>query len=335
MSNNQLKNNTENFSKSTNSLPKIPYFKININSPEHKAYKIYENSDLRLRNQPPVIYYRKITNPYKYKMENDSNSYSNPITTEKLFSNRLKHLISKSSNGKIKLEEILKKNDSVNKDHNKPDGYIFYDYLRKHPYLKPNDLIRTNIFLPINNQEKNYFNGYNENYEKKEEKISYQKISEKDSILHKYQLSDPFNLRDDKIFKDKSGELYIEKEKTKKNKETFDLRENDFVKEWFPKYPNRRNFEGYTSVKFNILNPGTKSLFKTKDEIEMGFKPSNKTKSISEFCEISRPNAPNLNKRYAQALETNPNNFGKENYVANDFGNLHHTYREMIPNCFS
>ena len=318
-------------SKSNKTLPKFPYFKIDINSPEHKTFKIYENSDMRLNNHPPVIYYRKVTNPYKYKI--DSNSPNNPITTEKLFSNRIKSLISKSNNGKITLEEILKKNENNNKDHFKPEGYIYYDYLRKHPYLKPNDLIRTNIYHPIKNKGYNYYDDYNQPYEKKEEKPIYNKISEKDSILHKYHLSDPFNLRDDNIFKNKSGELYLLKEK-QKQKETFDLKENDLLNEWIPKYPNRRNFVGYTSVKFNILNPGTKSLFKTKDEIELGFKPSNKTKSISEFIEISRVNAPNLNKRYNELIEKNPKNFGRENYVANDFGNLHHTYREMIPNCF-
>jgi hypothetical protein len=267
-------------------------------------------------------------------MDNDSSSHTNPITTEKLFSNRIKSIISKSHNGKLTLEEILKKNDIKNKDHFKPNGYIFYDYLRKHPYLKPNDLIRTNIFHSIYNKEDNYFDDYDEKYEKKEEKIKYDKISEKDSILYKYQLSDPFNLRDDKVFKNKSGELYLLKEKQKKNKENFDLKDNDLLNEWIPKYPNRRNFVGYTSVKFNILNPGTKSLFKTKDEIELGFKPSNKTKSISEFIEITRVNAPNLNKRYNELIEKNSKTFGRENYVANDFGNLHHTYREMIPNCF-
>ena len=326
--------NPSEVSKSNKNLPKIPYFKIDINSPEHKTFKIYENSDLRLNNRPPVIYYRKVTNPYKYKMDNDSSSHTNPITTEKLFSNRIKSIISKSHNGKLTLEEILKKNDIKNKDHFKPNGYIFYDYLRKHPYLKPNDLIRTNIFHSIYNKEDNYFDDYDEKYEKKEEKIKYDKISEKDSILYKYQLSDPFNLRDDKVFKNKSGELYLLKEKQNKNKENFDLKDNDLLNEWIPKYPNRRNFVGYTSVKFNILNPGTKSIFKTKDEIELGFKPSNKTKSISEFLELSRVNAPNLNKRYNELLEKNPKNFGRENYVANDFGNLHHTYREMIPNCF-
>ena len=326
--------NPSEVSKSNKNLPKIPYFKIDINSPEHKTFKIYENSDLRLNNSPPVIYYRKVTNPYKYKMDNDSSSHTNPITTEKLFSNRIKSIISKSHNGKLTLEEILKKNDIKNKDHFKPNGYIFYDYLRKHPYLKPNDLIRTNIFHSIYNKKDDYFDDYDEKYEKKEEKIKYDKISEKDSILYKYQLSDPFNLRDDKVFKNKSGELYLLKEKQKKNKENFDLKDNDLLNEWIPKYPNRRNFVGYTSVKFNILNPGTKSIFKTKDEIELGFKPSNKTKSISEFLELSRVNAPNLNKRYNELFEKNPKNFGRENYVANDFGNLHHTYREMIPNCF-
>ena len=201
--------NPSEVSKSNKNLPKIPYFKIDINSPEHKTFKIYENSDLRLNNRPPVIYYRKVTNPYKYKMDNDSSSHTNPITTEKLFSNRIKSIISKSHNGKLTLEEILKKNDIKNKDHFKPNGYIFYDYLRKHPYLKPNDLIRTNIFHSIYNKKDNYFDDYDEKYEKKEEKIKYDKISEKDSILYKYQLSDPFNLRDDNIFKNKSGELYL------------------------------------------------------------------------------------------------------------------------------
>ena len=214
---------------------------------------------------------------YKYKI--DSSSPNNPITTEKLFSNRIKSLISKSNNGKITLEEILKKNENNNKDHFKPDGVIFYDYLRKHPYLKPNDLIRTNIYHPIKNKGYNYYDDYNQPYEKKEEKPIYNKISEKDSILHKYQLSDPFNLRDDNIFKNKSGELYLLKEK-KNKKENFDLKDNDLLNEWIHKYPNRRNFVGYTSVKFNILNPGTKSLFKTKDEIELGFKPSIKTLCI-------------------------------------------------------
>ena len=66
---------------------------------------------MKLNNHPPVIYYRKVTNPYKYKI--DSSSPNNPITTEKLFSNRIKSLISKSFNGKITLEEILKKMEII------------------------------------------------------------------------------------------------------------------------------------------------------------------------------------------------------------------------------
>ena len=57
--------NLSELSKSNKTLPKNPYFKIDINSPEHKTFKIYENSDMRLNNHPPVIYYRKVTNPFQ------------------------------------------------------------------------------------------------------------------------------------------------------------------------------------------------------------------------------------------------------------------------------
>jgi hypothetical protein len=97
-----ISDNLSNPSELNKTLPKISYFKIDINSPEHKTFKIYENSDLRLNNHPPVIYYRKVTNPYKDKI--NSSNPNNPIITEKLFSNRIK-----SFNGKITLDEVLKK----------------------------------------------------------------------------------------------------------------------------------------------------------------------------------------------------------------------------------
>ena len=102
---------------------------------------------------------------------------------------------------------------------------------------------------------------------------------------------------------------------------------------WIPRIPQRTTYNNLTSVKYNILSPGKKSIFKTHDEIT-GLKIGNRVKSISDFVDVNRIAAENLSELFTNSIK-DKRWFNRTEQVATNQADLHNTYRERIPYPFS
>ena len=188
-----------------------------------------------------------------------------------------------------------------------------------------------------NNNLQDNNNNYNTNHNLKtnnSSSILYPILSEKDEIKYKYYESDPHNLKNDTLFKNKSGEKNL-------FRNNFQLKDfdnklhitSDSNSSWIPKIPKRITYNNLSSVKYNIISPLRRSIFKTREEIS-GLKIANRVKSVSQFVDISSNKTQNLNELFENSIKVK-NWFMKRNQVASNQGDLHHTYKEIIPYPFS
>ena len=88
-------------------------------------------------------------------------------------------------------------------------------------------------------------------------------------------------------------------------------------------------------VKYNIISPNVKSSSQTKEEIEIGNKGNNKLKSMSEFIDLCRVSAPNINSQFINSLKENKGFFRKKNNLGYNFLDMHKNYKEIISKTFS
>ena len=383
---NYTKTETTNYTysqRNNNTLPNLGRpSKISINSPEYYQRKLYENSDYRLNCSPPIYYYRKITKPYKRTLEREPSKYSTKPSTENMVINRLKNIINDNFGN---FENFINHNERFKKDKFKPEGYLFYDWIVKHPNCLNGDLLASKFIHPnrkkiptyeeiknkfhnsVLSEEYDYGNKNNNNntieYDNKnfksftegnieinennkedennknKAKTFYNNIqsetipqSKQLQDIYKNTSSDIFNLNPNtKLNISKSGEKYLQTEQENKNKIHFNKTVSNSA--WYPKIPKRHNYMGYTSVKFNILSPGTKTFSLTKDDIIKGDKPSNKVKSISEFIDLCRVSAPNIGKNHENYLKENKS-FGMKNGPGSNYLDMHKNYRELISKPF-
>ena len=186
---------------------------------------------------------------------------------------------------------------------------------------------------PKENTNKNERKKKEETLIEKEKMIP--KISKKDEIKYKYILSDPFNLRNENIFKSKSGEKYLfsPKEENKTNKIYINYLSNS---SWIPNVPKRINYCGHTSVHYNIISPEKKSIFKTREEIDNNqIKIHHKVKSVSNIIDLNWESSPHITPQFVNSINSNSNYFSRKKNVGGCHLDLFHTYRETCPHPFS
>ena len=186
---------------------------------------------------------------------------------------------------------------------------------------------------PKENTNKNERKKKEETLIEKEKMIP--KISKKDEIKYKYILSDPFNLRNENIFKSKSGEKYLfsPKEESKTNKIYMNYLSNS---SWIPNIPKRINYCGHTSVHYNIISPEKKSIFKTREEIDNNqIKIHHKVKSVSNIIDLNWESSPHITPQFVNSINSNFNYFSRKKNVGGCHLDLFHTYRETCPHPFS
>ena len=163
---------------------------------------------------------------------------------------------------------------------------------------------------------------------------------EKTKILYKKYLdSDIFNLRNDKNILEKSGEhSYLNSSKLKPclynvNSET--------LLGWKLRKP-LPSFLNYASSQFSLFNRNMKNnCGKTKEEIinevkklTKDFNPTHKQKGLTEFIELSRVSAQNINADYTKAISDEPNIFKKKNNFSTEFYDLHMHYKYLCDKPF-
>ena len=178
---------------------------------------------------PPIYFYRKISNPYKYNISSVP-KYLIKSNEEKRFMDKLYKSIANEKD-KNTLRDLLDKNKkkvSFHKDNFKPKYLDVQKLLRYQPKLftKMSDPIprnKTKLKRPVDTFEKKSKEISNENNlivnscpnnERygRNTSISYNEnntITNEDQIKFKYTLSDIFNMRKEPVFLKKSAEKYL------------------------------------------------------------------------------------------------------------------------------
>ena len=147
----------------------------------------------------------------------------------------------------------------------------------------------------------------------------------KKSNTQKHYQSNIFLLKNDEISRNKSGEKNYYKV-IPAYKYTSSRESNSMwnTKNIMPPLLN------HSSSEHHILNPSIKNISQTKEQINQKYKEMNisrnvthKQKGLSEFIDLSRISALNLNKDYLEMYNKNNKTFAKINNVCSDFNDMY------------
>ena len=244
---------------------------------------------------PPIYFYKKVSNPYKYNISSVP-KYLIKTNEEKRFIEKLYNSLTNEKDKNI-LKDLLDKNKK--KIHFKKDNYKpQYVDVQKLLIYRPNlysltsdPLEKNNNFL---NKKSNTFEAMTENINNKnnmivntsqkeenlincEKKINNEKneLTEEEQIKYKYKLSDIFNFRKELVFLNKSAEKHLFRNEknnlinfnntcpnvTYTNKNSNNKSENKFYtsseskSDWIPNKINNKKMGTNSSVAYNILCP--------------------------------------------------------------------------------
>ena len=262
---------------------------------ENSKMNFKENTFYRLKQIPPVYFYRKIQTPYKYNISSVP-EYLIKTDEEKHFMEKLNQLMTNEEDRKI-FNNLIKKKEKERKfkDRYKPSFLNVPNVLKYKPILYSNSfnfekrsrsvIPKDNLYFRDNiieekekseNDEKDEKDDNNniikneqfkpeENNEIKEDNIHMNnkgnikdEISEEEQIKYKYKISDIHNLRNEKVITNKSAEKYLFKEIENKNKNN---NNNDFYissksqSDWIPNRTMGTKMNSFSSVSYNILSP--------------------------------------------------------------------------------
>ena len=148
-----------------------------------------------------------------------------------------------------------------------------------------------------------------------------------------YRQSDIFNLIDNDVSKNKSGEKYLFKKNYLPPKIQSTEKTSLIDVGWVPHGQTNKSRIGCPSVAFNILSPSLKSISPMKKEIDlMNRNNYEKAPLISDYNKV-KPGYTNLRNEYTDILNENKNAFHKKNYCA-AYYDLHHEYKDLVNNVF-
>jgi len=139
------------------------------------------------------------------------------------------------------------------------------------------------------------------------------------------------------IFMSKNNtEINTSKAQLSKSKETTYNVSTRSNSEWNDKVSHPSLFN-HTSVKYHILNPSIKHIFKTKEDIKesTAFNPVHRQKSLCEYRDLTRVGQPNMNREYYSALEKSPEIFRRTSDICANFLDIHRGYKGLIEHPFN
>ena len=291
-------------------------------------------SDFRYNNE--IKTHNDISNNNFNNNNNKEENKENLEKEENKEENEKENEENNDENNKIKTENNIELNPQNNIDENKIETEI-----KKEQNINKSQ--ETNNNPPEKSQENQkekpeistQKNEEIENNENSNIKTLYPKLTQKEEIQYKYTQSDIFNLKKDNLFKNKSGEKYLFRPNTQLDKKKIHI---NYLSNssWIPNIPKRTNYCGHTSVGYNIISPGKKSLFKTKEEIDRnsGIKLYNRIKAFSNFIDQNWQSSSRLTEQFSNSIK-DKKPFNKKNNVASYYLDMHHTYKESIPHPFS
>ena len=283
--------------------------------------------------------------------------------SEEHFSQKVRNAINDDPELQKELTELFYK--TPREDKWKPNGYLYYEFLLKHPLMiqsvaysnlnkfkgKLPPLLRTHrsiinksTIFP-NNDESHLSKSHSlasfdksievdkDNERQQQQQSQTLNINQRNASM-KYTDSDVFNLKNDAHLLHRSGETYLFKQRPSLHKSQSFSNTTESKSDWIPKQLNRITFMNHTSVKYNVISPLHKSSSLTKNDIEKTTDNFYKINSVSEFVDLTHVSAPNLNKQYRQTLHNSKQPFAKENNVGANYQDMHHTYRELFKKSF-
>ena len=334
--NEDINQNNENQNMNNNNITNEPIVDKNINNNntnEPIQDNINNNNNNNIPNEPIVdknINNNNTNEPTQDNINNNNNIPNEPIVDNNINNNNINEP-TKDNNLNNNIEQPIKENENNIEQNKQSENMNKLDNDNEEEYDE-----FTSQFN-YNNQLQYKYNNYTTHHDPK--KITrplnlYPQLSEKDQIQYKYYESDPHLLKDDEFFKKKSGEKNL----FRNHRQLQDFENKlhmtgESKSSWIPRIPQRTTYNNLTSVKYNILSPNKKSIFKTHDEIT-GIKIGNRVKSISDFVDVNRIAAENLSELFTNSIK-DKNWFNRTEQVATNQADLHNTYRERIPYPFS
>jgi len=160
-------------------------------------------------------------------------------------------------------------------------------------------------------------------------KIDISNKSQNSSLKKDYMDSDIFALKNNYLSLNKIGETYLKRQTKKVYTGT-----TESNSAWAPNNTHKNLFN-HESTFYHPLNPGIRNICPTRDDIEKETgNASFKAKGLFEFADLSRVSAPNLNKKFKEAIQSNPNAFNKNTNLCSSFRDLHGEYRDLCDKPF-
>ena len=152
--------------------------------------------------------------------------------------------------------------------------------------------------------------------------------------------SDIFNIKNDKISILKSGEKYLF------NKPKISYTVSNESKSFWEPNPKIPTLFNHTSKEYNIIIPNVKNTSKTKKNIidycdskrniniVNDYNPIYLQKSLSEYENVTRVSAPNVNLNYMENYNKNKDVFYRKNELGACFNDSHNTYKNLCQRPF-
>ena len=335
---------------------------------ENSKMNFKENTFYRLKQIPPVYFYRKIQTPYKYNISSVP-EYLIKTDEEKHFMDKLNQLMTNEEDRKI-FNNLIKKKEKERKfkDRYKPSFLNIPNILKYKPNLysnsfnfdkrsksvipKDNLYFRDNIIeekeksendeKDDNNIIKNEQLKQEENNDIKENNMNNKgnikdEISEEEQIKYKYKISDIHNLRNEKVITNKSAEKYLFKEIENKNNNNDFYISSKSQSDWIPNRTMGTKMNSFSSVSYNILSPLHKGFNKfisptelNKNNLYNESTAFHRVKSISEFIDLTRVSATNTLNCFNRNRKNKLPNFKFRGSVATNQSDEYHINRDII-----
>ena len=261
-------------------------FSINCSPNKTKYYEIKRN--LNQNNS-------RNTFNSNYNLTSPNLAFSNNLNNQELLTEKVKYIINKETEGTITLDEILSK--TTRKDNFRPFGYPFFSFSKRNLKKSENLFNKRKIYHLKNSMGKgerklrttpspyitNNKNG-NDNYEGNiNGPLFLNNYENKNNIEN-----NRYNNNDNKNYNSDSNLL----KKDKKNEKNSNL---------IPIKPPRLTYCNLTSVKYNILSPHKKSIFKTHDEVTE-YKIANIFNTPIKYGNNNQFNSTNYNELFVNSM---------------------------------
>ena len=335
---------------------------------ENSKMNFKENTFYRLKQIPPVYFYRKIQTPYKYNISSVP-EYLIKTDEEKHFMDKLNQLMTNEEDRKI-FNNLIKKKEKERKfkDRYKPSFLNIPNILKYKPNLYSNSfnfdkrsksvIPKDNLYFRDNiieekekseNDEKDDNNIIKNEQLKQEENNDIKgdnmnnkgnikdEISEEEQIKYKYKISDIHNLRNEKVITNKSAEKYLFKEIENKNNNNDFYISSKSQSDWIPNRTMGTKMNSFSSVSYNILSPLHKGFNKfisptelNKNNLYNESTAFHRVKSISEFIDLTRVSATNTLNCFNRNRKNKLPNFKFRGSVATNQSDEYHINRDII-----